>query len=553
MCQEIAENVCEFLDPSYYHRGKSRHTDKYKSKEYKSTLARLARTCKAFSDPALRVLWRRLDGINNLLQLLPQYTYPKPSTYWMAEPELPKLLSAEPDDDGWTRLQSYAIRVRQLKFCDWARVDHSTWMILSKRCNGAPLFPLLKRLLDFNVRSSDCEGAIVRLLFPPSLRSVTLFFDSWFEDEEDPRPFRDILQHIVARVPDVQHLALGRGIGRCASLHPITGLQSTTSLSFAPDISLDDVILAHCASLPTLRDLSCRVHARHATKLPSMRGAFQLLTRISLHGSAEDIVWFFKETSVASLRDISLVFDRTVDTDELLQSILEVLKVAPRSLRKFSMKMIIARNSPEPISLIEAIEPLLGLRHLQELTATSNHPFSLSAEDLIRMVTAWPDIRVLDIHDDRTRSALSVLPAHVLEQVAHRCPCLETLKLPRVDFTGLPPQAHEPVLDHDLVDLGFYPVTSSYHNDSDDEQEDSDSPGVVDWLNAALFIDRLFPRLDSDAEGEKLIMSDKSGTKLANLLSALRIGRRHAEAFDRMRVDSGGEPSCDSARPPILS
>lgn len=35
------------------------------------SLSRLARTCKAFKEPALNVLWRDLDSLNPLLALFP--------------------------------------------------------------------------------------------------------------------------------------------------------------------------------------------------------------------------------------------------------------------------------------------------------------------------------------------------------------------------------------------------------------------------------------------------------------------------------------------------
>ena len=77
-CQDIVESVCELLTPPFYLYQLCRRDD---DKEINQrTLARLARTCKAFSDPALRVLWRRLDYIYILLRLLPQYL-PSPPNY----------------------------------------------------------------------------------------------------------------------------------------------------------------------------------------------------------------------------------------------------------------------------------------------------------------------------------------------------------------------------------------------------------------------------------------------------------------------------------------
>ncbi|KAI0710307.1 hypothetical protein C8T65DRAFT_829666 [Cerioporus squamosus] len=548
MCQEIAENICEFLDPSYHHQGKSHHSDGVKSIECKRTLARLARTCKALSDPALRVLWRRLSGLKKLLQLLPQYAEPKQSSYFTHDPKIPKLLSAEPDDHEWARLQSYAVRVRELNYWEWNRVDSKTWTILSRRCNGESLFPRLERLVNFDVRNPECDAPLIsHLLFPLSLRYLTLSCDPWLERERGVQN-RDMLEDIVARVPNLQHLSLSRDMDKCPSLHPIKELQELKSLSFPPNIAVDDDdLLTHCASLPSLRDFSFRIDTQHGTKLPSIKHGFHLLTRISLQGSAADIVWFFKETSVTSLRDVSLTFDRATNTYTLLRSLQAILPIVSPSLRYFSLDTTV--DVSEPLSLLKAVEPLLDLRSLQKFSATSTQALSLSADDLVRMATAWPDIRVLHISDHRLKSSTSVLPARIMEHVALRCPRLESLKLPKVDFADLPPQAHEPVLDHGLVDLDFYPGASV--EDSDDEQPEEDSRSAdasAAWLNAAVFIDRLFPGLELEEDGAASMMCvrKKGGKKLVAYLSALRTGRRHAEAFDRLRVDGIVEPLCES-------
>ncbi|KAH6912234.1 hypothetical protein BKA70DRAFT_1267054 [Coprinopsis sp. MPI-PUGE-AT-0042] len=39
------------------------------------TLAMLARTCRAFYEPAIRALWRRLPGFEPIVKLLPTHTY----------------------------------------------------------------------------------------------------------------------------------------------------------------------------------------------------------------------------------------------------------------------------------------------------------------------------------------------------------------------------------------------------------------------------------------------------------------------------------------------
>ncbi|KAF8547386.1 hypothetical protein OG21DRAFT_1424933 [Imleria badia] len=52
---EISEVVCKFLD--------------------RPTLARLARTCRAFEEPALDALWKVIDGSEPLVRLFPDLVW----------------------------------------------------------------------------------------------------------------------------------------------------------------------------------------------------------------------------------------------------------------------------------------------------------------------------------------------------------------------------------------------------------------------------------------------------------------------------------------------
>ncbi|TFK80811.1 hypothetical protein K466DRAFT_605025 [Polyporus arcularius HHB13444] len=551
MCQEIVENVCEFLSPSSSLEDSYRRAD---DKGNKGALARLARTCKAFSDPALRVLWRRLDTIRNLLQLLPQYRHPLPSdAFKMLRSVTPRqtLISSKPDEDDWTRLRSYAIRVRELEYCIWTRVDSASSSILSDMCNGGPLLPRLERLLEFDI-SAGCDAVIVELLFPVSLRSITLSCDAWYEGAPALKD-QDTLQSIIARVPNLRNLSLDRNVARCTSLDSIKKLQDLQSLSLDVAVAVDDVILVHCGFLPSLRDFSCRIDTRHATKRPNIRGAFHSLSRISLQGSARDIVWFFEETSAHNLREVSLVFDWASTADELLQSVPEALNAVPPLTRSVSVRVTIELS--QPLSLIDALEPLRDLQALEEVIVTCRQPVSLPADDLVHMATAWSHLRVLHVSGHGFDPLTTTLHARILELVALRCPRLESLWLPRLEFCGLPLQEHEPVLDHGLADLDFYPI-ASVEMDADAEQDDPDAlDGVAVWQNAALLIDRLFPALDLDAtDGPRLIrIAKKGGREITRFLSALHIGRRHARCIDNVRVDGVGEHSCGFSLTPILS
>ena len=54
--------------------------------ENSSALARAARTCHAFSGPALDVLWRALDDLHALLKLFPSYMEEEDLSVWVSSP-----------------------------------------------------------------------------------------------------------------------------------------------------------------------------------------------------------------------------------------------------------------------------------------------------------------------------------------------------------------------------------------------------------------------------------------------------------------------------------
>ncbi|THH28300.1 hypothetical protein EUX98_g5884, partial [Antrodiella citrinella] len=75
------------------------------------TLSRLARTCKAFKEPALNVLWRDLDSFVPLLSLFPNGL--------MKRARRPGLgLARNPDPADWDRLLAYGERVRSIAYSE---------------------------------------------------------------------------------------------------------------------------------------------------------------------------------------------------------------------------------------------------------------------------------------------------------------------------------------------------------------------------------------------------------------------------------------------------
>ncbi|KAI0657706.1 hypothetical protein C8Q70DRAFT_260324 [Cubamyces menziesii] len=160
-CQDILNMIFSLLSPRW---GPRHDKDLYKEcLERCRTLACCARVCTSFLDPALDVLWRALNSIHPILQLLPITTIDR------------TVMLTEVTPARWARFQQYAQRVRVLirpNGIDY--VHQSVWMLLGSLLQGAPLLPRLVRLsLDILVN----RPADYLCLLSPSLRNLELSFN----------------------------------------------------------------------------------------------------------------------------------------------------------------------------------------------------------------------------------------------------------------------------------------------------------------------------------------------------------------------------------------
>lgn len=73
-CLDILSDIFEYFAPDEYSFLVNTPEQVEYRKASRITLASAALVCKAFSDPALAVLWRVLDEIASLLRVLPNFT-----------------------------------------------------------------------------------------------------------------------------------------------------------------------------------------------------------------------------------------------------------------------------------------------------------------------------------------------------------------------------------------------------------------------------------------------------------------------------------------------
>ncbi|KAI0710302.1 hypothetical protein C8T65DRAFT_648496, partial [Cerioporus squamosus] len=131
--QELLEAIFSQLSTGMVHPEDTPEDVKERA-EVRCTLARAARVCHAFSEPALDVLWCALDNIIPLLRLIPGFEK-RESTWYLILPIF---------DDAWTRLQDHARRIRGLCHYRTTVVFPTVWSTLLSQCQNRPLMPRLR-------------------------------------------------------------------------------------------------------------------------------------------------------------------------------------------------------------------------------------------------------------------------------------------------------------------------------------------------------------------------------------------------------------------------
>ncbi|OBZ65194.1 hypothetical protein A0H81_14849 [Grifola frondosa] len=152
-------------------------THTFIDRDERRTLARSARVCRSFSEPALRVLWRTLDGLNpacRLLITLKIFNINQSRYRNTTEEGFSALLPSEIPQQAWARFQQYASYVRTVRGVVEQSYS-SIWIALASHIGNQPLFPCLQSI-TLGMCSSSCTKMLC--FIAPSLDSLTICAES---------------------------------------------------------------------------------------------------------------------------------------------------------------------------------------------------------------------------------------------------------------------------------------------------------------------------------------------------------------------------------------
>ncbi|TBU31046.1 hypothetical protein BD311DRAFT_795777 [Dichomitus squalens] len=417
----------------------------------RQALARLARSCRAFTHPALKVLWRCLPSDQPLLELLctlaiAHYSLDASTAYnYLVDPEYQAIyvprLSVQQDvraHPQWERFSQHASYVRKINLDPFQSPARSAiWKDIASLIGdihvlpqlhtvyvGEQVFPRRSRAL-----SSDNLGCLS--LIHPSVREVQLRYSQW--DHADTR--KRVMAQIVTAAPNLESFH---------SRYSPAGLGHPGLLTHFPhlrDITIDTKIhsgdLQDLARLPVLRDLSIVV-----TSLCSCGIVSPSLTHRCVERPWKSNGGPFESALAPQLRSLSIhtLLENTLlvaDASRLLHRI----SAAHTMLEKLSLYVHLSwtgdpapsPNAPVGAARLAAIaEPLLSLRALRSVSLRfEGYDLEYASQDVQAFSAAWPRLEELDLDFRVIQGPRAGMDA--LAHFARNCPRLRGLRLPGVD------------------------------------------------------------------------------------------------------------------------
>ncbi|KAF8441550.1 hypothetical protein L210DRAFT_1055911 [Boletus edulis BED1] len=400
-------------------------------------LAGLARTCRAFKEPALDVLWSVLEDLSPLARCLScrkserGYVFTKPLT-----------------QTEWDVLRHYTCRIRAIRRFDLG-VDWKSFRVELAPSIPDLLFPNL-RYVQCGHRHTKKIGQLPPRQPLPSLLSIEILFR---------QPALPSLQHCFKWFselsPSVKRL--------CAfSLPPPEGpwLISVTSehicgwrnlqIVMCPNITMDIGVLAHLSRMPALTAL-CFVPSDTIPTLSDSPFLFSNLHLMEMYPPPSELLSSISRVLAhIQLPAIDNLYVGTPDCPPGgVGSFFSVLETActNHSITWFSLSCSnsIETNGLVPTSILtfDDVRPMMAFNNLQRLWFDVFWNVGLTDVDLVKLACAWPHLEQLVInvrYGWGTRVVRGITPDGLFH-LLQACPSLNDLCL-AIDtrgYTHVPP------------------------------------------------------------------------------------------------------------------
>ncbi|KAF8123233.1 hypothetical protein EV363DRAFT_1356647 [Boletus edulis] len=395
------------------------------------TLASLARTCRAFSSPALDLLWMRLDSLDPLIKLLPTRIWAKKHSRFVIRMFL--------GDKHELTFRQYAVRVQYLHGpCRGIlpSVQRNVFTALA-RLPGVSL-PLLPNLTELVWNESDSRSVVdptvslLKYFAGPRVTTVSLFLMTW--------PIYASTRTVLADLPNLcpnvtSFTAVPRAIFNDYSQDVGEVVNKWPSLRVLRSCQLSQAIMDELASRAILNALSIELNSF----ITDPRYTF------SLEGSDTLCCLRYLQTLQGTPSHLRL----RVDLDLALPPDMDALfRMLPTRFDTTWLRSLMISSKPSyrcvrTLRSFSLTEPLLAsLYPFSMLVTLDLNAFSTSKLDDVayeRMAATWPGLRSLK---------LGTADGAVIAML-RSCPYLETLHIVLDGSIPPPPPMVMPDVDRD--------------------------------------------------------------------------------------------------------
>ncbi|KAF9065964.1 hypothetical protein BDP27DRAFT_1366032 [Rhodocollybia butyracea] len=381
-----------------------------------------------FLEPALNILWKKIDGLEPLLSVLPETTVVNGNL---------KVFLRSIAPSSWNRLRFYTSRVREFDsnpkhYSSIApKVGDSVYTYLGKE---KPIFPKLRTL---HLEPTPCILKAFRSFLVPSLQEVSWPSGPWRTELDLSSDLGRSLARLASKSPGLKSLALCKYTysGMSTSLRRLLALESfqATHLSH-----LEVDLIQALALLPRLTTLSLTFPPGVVLDYTGVEGGFPSLRKIELQGSTSDTRKFLAVARPQALESLSIDCEEDLTADEPVteqdQSLADIaadITAITHLLSSFPLlqHLFISGDAfsslqrMNELQLWSIFEPLLELKRLTRFVYDIGLP--LSDEKTAQIACAWPHLEELTLTSCGVLSSLGSLV-----HFARHCPNLERLRYP---------------------------------------------------------------------------------------------------------------------------
>ncbi|KIK21412.1 hypothetical protein PISMIDRAFT_681375 [Pisolithus microcarpus 441] len=409
--------------------------------------ARFARTCKAFMDPALDVLWRTQSSMSPLIMCLP-------SNLWEVELSGTTVsLLQQPSHEDWVGLKKYSHRIRAFDHCSMLpklpMVSKSALDTIFSPSLFQELFPSL-RTLNIEVLSGRPPLNPIQLLGPirlPQLACLSFVIPLCYIFSYSGFHF------VPACAPSLQALTI---YAPCDSVLPewwtpiplvidFRGFPYLRSLDLSFNLEVLPSSVCELIHLPYLRDLTITLPDDLDVDMhPSTQPILPSLQRLDIMvGSLNQCSSLLSVIASSELGSIE-IYHRSPATQS---DIYALFRAVERIHERFPDFHTLAVQCPYPAITDPSFDlsrsiltPLFVCHRLRVLRFTSFGTLDIDDAFIPQIARAWPDIEVLRLRGFQRNKAHVTLGG--IRELLRGCPLL-LLLLMQIDARVLPEQEPE--------------------------------------------------------------------------------------------------------------